>query len=446
MVTSIPRIGAATGHGLILCLALGGCSNGTSRPAIEWGKVFELSSGAAVTLARSPAPESRLTAAWVSAPEGGTAGRLSVQRELSGTAPVEMVDPLGTLTIYGETPPKIGYGPDGTLYTAYLVTKSVPGRRWPVNALRFAQSSDGGGRWTEPSTVSSDTSFGGSTDDHAFFAAADGTLYLTWLAHGGGAHHTWLSRSEDRGRTWSTPVTVDSGPSCPCCRTALTSDTDGALYVAWRRIYHDASGTTEVRDIAVARSDDHGRTWNAPVRVHTDDWQVNYCPDAGPSIKVGPDHIVHVAWWTGKEGQAGVHYARSSDRGRSFGAEIPLGIARLSRAAHVQLAVGERGEVVAAWDDGTLATPRIVVRTSRDGGRSFGEAEAISAPNRTVGYPAVALRGDTVTVAWQERTPSGVRQDSLDQLARAKIDTVSASRYIAPVGSWRVVARQGRLR
>ncbi|MEO8451532.1 MAG: sialidase family protein [Gemmatimonadota bacterium] len=427
-----------------LAVALtGSCARGTAVD-ISWGEATQLSPGAAVVFATAPKTNA-LTIAWVSAPGGGNDGRLYVRSEIGTGATVELLDSLGRLTIYGEVPPKIAYAPDGTLYAAYLVTKSVPGHKWPVNTLRFASSPDGGAHWTGPRTVSSDTPFGGSTDDHALLAGADGTLYLTWLAATGPESHTWLSRSEDKGLTWSAPLRIDQGASCPCCRTALTTGPDGTLYVAWRKIYRDTPGETEARDIAVARSTDHGRGWSEPVRVHADEWRVTYCPDAGPSIKVGGDGTVHIAWWTGKAGAAGVYYAGSTDGARVFGAPVPLGVAAASRAAHVQLALGSPNTVVAAWDDGTRQSPRIVVRTSRDGGRSFGETQALSLADRTVGYPVVALRADTVTVAWQERTLEEAGADSAHQSHGAINDTVSSARHIKPVASWRIVARTGNL-
>lgn len=223
----------------------------------------------------------------------------------------------------------------------------------------------------------------------------------------------------------------------------MTTSDDGTVYVAWRKRYQAPGG--EERDIVVARSNDRGATWSAPVRVHTDAWRVEYCPDAGPSIKSGPDGVLHVAWWTGKPGSAGTQYARSTDGGRTFGAPVPLGLAQQSRAAHVQIALGNAGGepvVVAAWDDGTRMVPQIVVRVSRDGGRTFGSTQAVSSSGNQAGYPVVMVRGDTVLVAWQERSLAAAMADSS---ARAKSARNDASDYVTAVGALQVVARSGVL-
>jgi hypothetical protein len=394
--------------------------------------------GAAPVFAEGPF--GRLALAWVSAPQRGDDGRLFVFAD-NGTGPgpvEELRDPLGSLSIYGEVPPKIAYGPDRTLYAAYLVSKVVPGMRWPQHALRFAVSRDGGAHWDTPMTVTGDSVFG-SYDDHALHVASDGTIYLSWLAMTN--HHTsntYFARSSDRGKTWSRPTVIDQNPSCPCCRTAMASGPDGALYVAWRKRFPG-----EQRDIVVAKSTDAGTTWNAPVRVYKDAWEVNYCPDAGPSIKVGRDGILHVAWWTGREGRAGTQYAQSRDGGVTFSKPVELGLAQYSRAAHIQLALGvgsDSGMVVAAWDDGTRKVPQVVVRVSRDGGRRFAPAEVVSATDNAAGYPVVVLRSGVVVVAWQERTVAAAAADSA---ARAKLDKTDPRTYVNAVGAMQIALRTG---
>ncbi|HTS89393.1 MAG TPA: sialidase family protein [Gemmatimonadales bacterium] len=373
-----------------------------------------------------------------------------VRPDLASSAQVEVRDPVGSLTIYGETPPKLAYGSDGTIYAAYLVTRAIPGHQWPVNTLRFASSTDHGVRWSGAATVQADTAYGGSTDDHALLVAPDGTLYLSWLAMTGDTSHTYAAHSQDQGKTWSVPVKVDSGPSCPCCRTALAVGPDGRLFAAWRKIYHPGSG--QMRDIVVAFSSDRGATWSTPVRVHHDDWHVDYCPDAGPTIKVARDGVVHVAWWTGRPGGAGVRYTQSRDGGRSFTAPIPLGVAAASRAAHAQLALGPANQVVVAWDDGTRAIPPIVLRISSDGGRTFSAADTLTSPGESAGYPVVAIGRDSVYVAWQQRSERGVATDSLrhlheiEALSQPKSQRPASEQWINPVGSWSVVLRAAAIR
>jgi len=335
--------------------------------------------------------------AWVSAPDGGTDGRLYVQA--GDGAPVELRDSLGPVLGYGEAPPKLAFGPDGSLAALYVVGRIVPGQHWPVSALRFVRSPDGGRTWRAPVTVTDDSTVFGEHNFQSLHVASDGAIYVSWLDGRGGTSAAYVTRSADGGVTWAPNVRVEpAGEACECCRTAVATAGDGMVYVAWRKLFPG-----RVRDVVVARSSDRGVSWSAPVRAHADDWRFDACPDAGPALAVDDSGRVHVAWWTGLEGRAGVYYARSSDGARTFSAPVPLGVARFSRPAHVQLALGDSGTVAAAWDDGTRQVPQVMLRVSRDGGARFGPAAAVSAPGRLAAFPVLALRGDDLTVAWSEK-------------------------------------------
>src|SRR5688572_11961305 len=132
--------------------------------------------GAAPMFAVSPTGERAV--AWISAPGGGTDGRLYVS---TGGSPSELRDSLGPIEPHGEAPPKISYGPDGTLYALYAVAKVVPGRRFPMSSLRLARSKDDDGvTWSTPVTIASDSAFG-TRNFHALHVGADGDLYVAWL-------------------------------------------------------------------------------------------------------------------------------------------------------------------------------------------------------------------------------------------------------------------------
>ena len=68
---------------------------------------------------------------------------------------------------------------------------------------------------------------------------------------------------------------------CYCCKTALATGTDGAVYTAWRHVYPG-----NVRDIAFTMSRDGGRTFEPPVRVSDDNWVLDGCPENGPAMTV----------------------------------------------------------------------------------------------------------------------------------------------------------------
>jgi hypothetical protein len=204
--------------------------------------------------------------------------------------------------------------------------------------------------------------------------------------------------------------------------------------MAWRHIF---PGT--VRDVVVARSDDRGATWSTPVQVHNDDWHFDACPHAGPAIAVDSAGTLHVVWWTGKEGGAGVYYTQSTDGGRTFAPPTPMGIAQYSRPAHVQLAIAPRNRVVVAWDDGTRQIPRVMLRVSHDGGAHFAAAMPLSPSGKAATFPVLGVSGDSLAVAWSQSSPQG---------APAAADTPAKSGRMAPkgldaVGESQVFVRRG---
>jgi hypothetical protein len=370
--------------------------------------------------------------AWVSAPDGGSDGRLYVQRAAGKVT--ELRDSLGPIEPHGESPPKLVWSADGSLDALYVVAKLVPGRRFPASALRFVRSRDGGATFGAPVTVTDDSTFG-SHNFHALYAAPDGAVYASWLDGRAGRSTVFMTRSTDGGATWLPNVRVTAGEACPCCRTAMGSGADGALYLAWRRV---APGN--VREVVVARSADRGQTWSEPVAVQRDGWVFDGCPHAGPSVQVDGDGRVHVAWWSGKQGAAGVWYARSDDGARTFSPPTPLGVGEFSRPAHVQLALGGQRRVVAAWDDGTLQTPRIVVRTSKDGGATWSGTATLSDSGRAAGFPVVAATKERMAVAWSEQ--------SVESAAAHETHAKMVGPHAMPlgvVGESRVLVRRGTL-
>jgi hypothetical protein len=379
------------------------------------------------------APSGKRAVAWISAPGGGTDGRLYVT---TGGAPSELRDTLGPIEPHGEAPPKLAYAPDGKLFALYAVAKVVPGRRFPMSSLRLATSTDDGATWSAPVTVASDSAFG-TRNFHALHSAADGSLYVAWLESNQGKSKTFLTRSTDAGVTWTTPVMADSAQSCPCCRTAIATGADGSLYLAWRTVMPG-----NVRDVVVAKSTDHGATWASPVRVHADEWVFDGCPHAGPSMQVDSTGAVHIAWWTGKQGSAGTYYAKSTDGGKSFQPPVSLGVSEFSAPAHVQLALGPGGTVVTVWDDGTVKTPKVVMRVSSDNGASFSPAALVSTEGAAATFPVLALHDKDITIAWSEQS-QGAHDHA--KMTAPNMKDPKAMKGLAKVGESAVRVRTGRL-
>lgn len=424
---------SARSTAIVALVALGACR---SERAPELGPPEVVSRATSVGTAPmfAVSRDGREALAWVAAPDGGTDGR--VYLSVDGGAPSELRDPLGPIEPHGESPPKLAFDAGNALGVLYVVAKEVPGRRFPAAALRFARSDDNGRTWSAPVSVNDDSTFG-SHNFHALHAAPDGSLYAAWLDGRLGKSTAYVTRSTDGGRTWSANHRVTTGEACPCCRTAIATERNGIVYLAWRAVLPG-----NVRDIVVARSTDGGVSWSTPVRAHADDWVFDGCPHAGPSMQVDATGRLHIAWWTGRNGAAGVYYAHSNDGARTFSTPIALGVAEFSRPAHAQLALADSETVVAVWDDGTVQPPRVRVRVSRDGGTTFGPPVDASASNRVAGFPVAGAVGDSLVVAWSERPAT---EGAHAGHSPPNMSDPAAVMPLKAVGNAEVVVRRGRM-
>jgi hypothetical protein len=152
-------------------------------------------------------------------------------------------------------------------------------------------------------------------------------------------------------------------------------------------------------------------------------------------LRTGTDGSVHIAWWTGVTGEAGVWYARSDDGGATWQPQ-PIAIGEESTPAHVQLALGPDNEVVLGWDDGLGARPTVTLRVSADGGRSFRSPHILSDPGLAATFPVLGIAGDSVVVAWTQVTDAAhramlaERPDMKDPMARMPLPRVGQQEVV----------------
>ena len=419
--------------GIACCLA----ACGEAKPAVELGKAETPST--MTDVGRAPAyavsSDGAEAVVWVSAPDGGSHGRLQLLR--NGKT-LEIGDSLGAIEAHDEAPPKIAFGQDSlSMYVLYVVAREEAGRRFPASALRFIKSHDAGASWSSPVTVTDDSEFG-SHNFHGMHVARDGSVYVSWLDGRHGGSHVYVARSPDGGKNWETNRRVFEGEACPCCRTTMSSDSKGTLFLSWRTVMPG-----NIRDIVVSRSSDRGATWSEPTRVHADNWVFPGCPHAGPALQVDEKDRLHVAWWTGLTGKAGVYYAHSNDAAKSWSTPIAMGVADFSRPASVQLALGRDNKVFVAWCDGTIEIPEVVLRTSNDGGGSFADRVSVSEPGRHAFFPVIGVRDSTLTILWSEQSAHHANEEAAAHPDMSKPDAVKG---LSKVGQTQIVMRRGVIR
>ena len=139
---------------------------------------------------------------------------------------------------------------------------------------------------------------------------------------------------------------------CFCCKTGVATAPDGTVYVAWRHIY-----PPNLRDMAVARSTDGGRTLRragAGQRGRLGDRRLprRRPVDRGGRARRRAHRLADAR--PGRDRGKGIFYSYSQDGGRTFAARVRLDEG--AGSAHPQLAVAD-DRVVVVWDQSTRGTP-----------------------------------------------------------------------------------------
>jgi hypothetical protein len=379
------RSAAALAAAALAAVAVVACSGG--GPAVDVDAVVTFVDRGAGNPTVAVDPRTRAAfAAWVQATDAGADVHLArAADDYAARARANDVD--GDAAPHDQAPSQVAVGPDGTVYVVWQNNVHVPGRRFPASNLRFARSLDGGVTFEPAIHVNDDAREAPASHTfHDIVVTRDGAVHVSWIdgreraraareaeATAGGADTAGTATAAGTGipagshaghiadasvpgsevrvarlaadaRSFGESVVV-ARDVCPCCRTSIVSDDGGAIYVAFRTARDD------IRDIAIARSDDGGRTFAGPVRVHEDGWQLDACPHAGASLAVDGTGRLHVAWYTGASDGQGLWRAVSRDGGRSFAQPVPLLVGGWVPPSQVKLATDAHGRVWAAWDD-----------------------------------------------------------------------------------------------
>lgn len=265
-----------------------------------------------------------------------------------------------------EAPALVVQGEDVFVTWGLAHPKATPQQPFATE-LRLSRSIDGGKTFQPSVAVNDDPGVIQHTFD-ALHRDADGRLHLSWIDGREGKKEpgTYVARSLDRGATITRNLKVDEG-TCVCCRTAVTSGPEGMVYVAWRKIFEG-----NVRETVVARSTDHGETFEAPVIVGHDRWVFPACPHRPASMGVDRQGRLYVVWYTeGTDEIPAVYIAYSDDRGKSFSEKRKLNVSKNTFPDHPQIAVDPEGRIVVVWEEQAPVKRDVVMSVSMDRGATF---------------------------------------------------------------------------
>ena len=417
---------------VLLAWVLAGVSPDSSGTAIEIGVAGRANANASIATAGS-----FVGVAWAARTTEGVTDIFAATRRDEGRSfrpPVRVNQVAGEASVSGEQPPRIGVVSNAAGEPSVVVmwtAKSPSGTR-----LVSARSNDGG-RSFGPAQAVPGSDASGNRGWESMAINAKGDPVVMWLDHRevpprpagtgpGGAHQHGASgqhRGDGAARAQRSQIFFASlndpasaravAPGvCYCCKTAVATGADGSVVAAWRHVYPG-----NVRDIALTKSLDGGRTFAPPVRVSDDNWVLDGCPENGPAVALDRMNGIHVVWSTLVQGAAGdeptlaLFYATSRD-GQRFTKRQELSTDGVPR--HPQIVIGPRGEMTIAWDESANGQRRIAVaRGTIDSGNPARLTRA-SIPDGAGAYPAVASLTDGAIIAWT----SGPAESSMLRIVR----------------------------
>ncbi len=250
----------------------------------------------------------------------------------------------------GDSPAVLVWHRGGELTVVYVA--SPPGQ-WDAD-IHLQHSSDGGRSWSEPQAIHDD----GKVGSRSFLDGLrieSGEMLLSWLDEREGEQGVRIARIEPAGKIGKN-LTVDK-VVCECCTAALAVDSSAGVWLAYRD-----REVGELRDIAVARSQDGGRSFARLGWVSRDDWRLNGCPHAGPRMVLDGERVLWAVWFTGAE--PGIYVAFSNDGGRTFASRMAIAIpdAATGFVSRPEIGMLPDGRLAVLFEASGAAGQRILAR------------------------------------------------------------------------------------
>ena len=308
------------------------------------------------------------------------------------------VSPATTPVAPLHEPPALALGLKNDVYLTWPTPHPNANGKPFTNLLLLSRSLDGGTTFLPPVRVNDDEAVTGHAFDH-LTVSPNGTVHIAWLDAREGKKDpaTYASFSKDQGQTVSPNLKIDES-SCVCCRTHATTAPNGTVYLAWRKVFPGG-----VRETVVSRSNNNGKSFSSPVIVGHDQWAFEGCPHRPATMGVDKHGRLYVVWYTeGPDDTPGVYLSYSDDQGTTFTPRRLLNTSKGTFPDHPQLAVNHEGHLLVTWEEQSPVRREVVFSYSLDRWHTFGSPKKLN--KKKAKSPALALNDQgQAAIVWLEQ-------------------------------------------
>ena len=296
-----------------------------------------------------------------------------------------------------ENGPKLAFNTDKKIFVVW----SIPGEKGDITRanIRIA-TEDGKGGFTAAQTLN-------EVKDTARFpiieAMPEGNLLVAWIDRridNPKPRQLYLMKLDSRGRALTKNYQVGEG-LCECCKLGISfADGGKTVYMVDRQV-----NEKQIRNHVLRKSTDGGATFDAPIEISDDGWQVSSCPHSGPSIARDSRGWLHVSWFTlgRSEKEAGIYYSVSKDNGKSFAPRFLVHANTAPETLYNSLMVGPDDAVYLAWTNlDARERAQVYLRTLAPDERTWSPIQQLSDAKGNASRPVLALHNNDLHVAWTE--------------------------------------------
>ena len=376
---------------LISALALSGCSHGNQdylkSGAADYSHYPE---GGGLFVTAAFGPDKRL---WRIVPEKKHV-YVDYSTDLGKTfsVPVLINKESQPIKVSGENRPGIAVDRSGRITVIYAAESTQP------VTLYFSVSTDNGKSFSTPSPLS-DKAAEASSFQGRLALSPSGKTYVFWHDErnrtdwkqlGNAIYYTTIDGQSSR-----TVAQKLSDALCDCCHIAATFDSDEQPVLLARFIYQGG-----IRDHGLIKTQANGKqplSW----RVTYDQWDIEACPEHGPTISISDDGRYHIAWFTQGSVRQGLFYAYSSDRGQHFSKALSFGNPE-KLPSHPDI-IAQGKHVILVWTEFDGVNTQLMTMQSTDSGSVWSQPRSIAEAKAETDFPFLLGNNQGIFVSWNSK-------------------------------------------